>query len=85
MATYVFQCDRGLAAVSRPIEVELDSVREAQIEAVQFLGEILKGRPERFWEYQEARMIVSDGAGLTLFTLDLAAILAPTMRPDGLS
>ncbi len=80
MAKYSFRTDGGLGAEIAPIEIEIATLREAQLEAVAYLGETLRDRPERFWKHQEATMTVSDGAGLILFTLNLSAVLAPALQ-----
>lgn len=72
MARYSFQTEGGIGD-NAPVEIEIRSFREAQIEAVAFLGETLRDRPEQFWARQEATLTVSDDAGLVLFRLNLIA------------
>jgi len=86
MATYSFHTEGGVGAGNAPIEVEIATLRKAQIEAVAFLAETLRDRPEQFWDHQEATITVSDGSGLILFTLNLTALLATVLhgsRADG--
>lgn len=80
MPEYQFKCEGCLWSSDKAV-VELPSVREAQIEAVEHLAEMLRGRAEALWEHPDVRITVSDGSGLILFSIELAAILAPTTRP----
>ena len=81
MAIFSFQTEGGIGATPDPVEVELDSLRDAQLEAVGFMGEALKDRPAKFWDHHEASVTVSDDTGLVLFTLTLSATLAPVLQP----
>ena len=83
MPTFHFATDAGRPETVRA-EAELPSIRAAQIEAVQFLGELLKGDGSEFWTNEEASMTVSDENGLVLFRLYLGAVKgAALLRASG--
>lgn len=77
---YYFQTAGGVGLTTEPVEVELDGLHDAQLEAVGFMGEHLRSIPEKFWHHEEATVTVTDDTGLTLFTLSLTAYLAPVVR-----
>jgi len=49
MAIYVLQATGGFWNSRSALEVELASIRDAQIEAVGFSAEALRDHPEQFW------------------------------------
>jgi len=59
---------------------ELESVRDARIEAARAISQMVEARPDEFWEDGLFRVTVTDERGLILFMLDLSAIEAPAMR-----
>ncbi len=75
MPCFRFETSAGLAGPNA--NIELANVREARIEAVRFLGELLRDDGAEFWEQDAVAMTVSDEAGLVLFRLDLSATAAP--------
>lgn len=81
MAIYSFQTEGALWSNGQPIEVDLATLKDAQVEAVGFMGDALRNRPEKFWDYDGASVTVSDHTRLTLFTLTLSATLAPVLQP----
>ena len=59
---------------------ELESVRDARIEAARAISQMVEARPDEFWEEALFRVTVTDERGLILFMLDLSAIEAPAMH-----
>ena len=53
-------------------DVDLADAGVAQIEAVHFLGELLKDG-SALWQHEQISVTVSDRSGLSLFRLDLSA------------
>lgn len=78
MQTFIFETDAGTKGPQR-VDIELPDVRAAQIEAVRYLGELLRDDGAEFWKDELATMTVSDDQGLCLFRLDLSAVSAPTL------
>lgn len=78
MQTFIFESDAGSHGPTR-WTAELASVREAQVQAVQTLGELLADDGAEFWKDEPVTMTVSDDSGLILFCLDLSAVKAPAM------
>ncbi|WP_458094246.1 DUF6894 family protein [Roseomonas sp. WA12] len=60
--------------------IDLPSVTAAQVEAVRFSGEVLRGSAETFWNAGQWTLEVTDSAGLTLFILQVLATEAPVSR-----
>ncbi|HZV85442.1 MAG TPA: hypothetical protein VFF48_10700 [Brevundimonas sp.] len=81
MPVFIITTTADLGYSSEPFEVELDCVLDAQIEAVRFLGEMLREQPARFWVRRDASITVADEDGSVLFRLDLAATSAPAPNP----
>ena len=69
--TYVFESNAG--ADPQIWSSPLGSLREARIEAVKTLGELLRDDGSQFWDTRAVSMTVSDQDGHTLFRLDLSA------------
>jgi len=55
---------------------ELPDLAAACIEASKVLGEFLKEKPRELWEHDCLSLRVADGAGLTLFTLNLSVTMS---------
>jgi hypothetical protein len=55
-------------------EIDLPSEGQARVEAVRYLGELLKDDGLEFWITRQAAMTVSDEAGRRLFVLHLTAM-----------
>lgn len=68
---FVFTSDAGTSSMTW--SSDLESVRDAKIEAVRTLGELLSDDGPQFWESHAVEMTVSDETGLILFRLCLAA------------
>ena len=83
MEKFIFESDAGPNGCAR-WTAELRSVREAQIQAVRTLGELLSHDGSEFWKDEPVTMTVSDGSGLVLFRLDLSALKAAAMGSSGL-
>lgn len=77
MALFFFDVDDGDVHSRDKVGVELPDVQAATKEAVALTGELLRDRPDAFWNAQEWRMTVEDDAGLVLFTIVVAARVAP--------
>jgi len=73
---YYFHTEDSRQAPDRE-GVDLPDLAAARQEAVRALGEMLKERSEAFWNEGLLRMRVADGAGLTLFLIEVNAIAAP--------
>ncbi|MNS24336.1 hypothetical protein D3C86_1433480 [compost metagenome] len=72
MQTYVFESNAG--ENPQKWSSPLGSLREARIEAVKTLGELLRDDGSQFWETRAVSMTVSDEEGRPLFRLDLSAV-----------
>lgn len=83
MEKFIFESDAGPHGSAR-WTTELRSVREAQVQAVKALGELLADDGSEFWKEEPVTMTVSDGSGRLLFRLDLSALKAPALGPAGL-
>ena len=59
---------------------ELADIEAAKHAATQLLAESLRNNSQLFWDTENFRIIVADEAGLTLFSLELAVIIAPAMK-----
>lgn len=58
-------------------DLEAATKEAATKEAAVLAGELLRDRPQKFWATQEWKLTVEDGNGLTLFTILVAAHVAP--------
>ena len=56
------------------------TLEAARIEAVQRIGKLLAEEAASFWTDNEWTMDVTDGNGLTLFTLMIMAASSPAVR-----
>lgn len=70
---FYFQSDAGVHG-SQSWSAELATMREAQVEAIRTLGELLSEDGSQFWMEGAVSMTVSDADGLMLFRLDLGAM-----------
>ena len=77
MARYFFNVEDG-ASIPDKIGTELPNLRSARMEAVRLSGKLLHEEPDLFWDSgDDWKMIVTDDAGLILFSLHFAASGAP--------
>jgi hypothetical protein len=60
---------------------EIETLAKAKCEAVKMAGRIICDAAGKFWDRAEWSMTVTDGAGLTLFTLDFMGTEAPAIHP----
>ncbi|WP_425985600.1 DUF6894 family protein [Brevundimonas sp. TWP1-2-1b1] len=74
-----FESDAGVHG-RQSWDADLGSVREAQVQAIQTLGELLSEDGSQFWMSEDVTMTVSDETGLMLFCLDLSAVKAPALH-----
>jgi hypothetical protein len=81
MSRYYFHLQDG-SFVQDDRGVELPTAAEAQDVAVQTLVEALKGNSQALWETENFRVIVTDASRLTLFSIELTAVVAPALRAD---
>jgi hypothetical protein len=59
---------------------ELPDLLAARVEAARYGGELLQDHAKTFWNDGEWTIEVTDGTGLTLFTLTFVATDAPTLQ-----
>lgn len=78
---FQFESDAGIHG-RRKWSTDLGSIRDAQVEAIRTLGELLSEDGSQFWVSEEVSMTVSDAEGLVLFCLDLSAVKAPALAPS---
>jgi hypothetical protein len=76
MALFYFNIDDGEQSAEE-MGVELADVAAARKEAAVLAGEMLRDRPDQFWDARAWRVAVSDAAGLTLFTIDVGGQARP--------
>ena len=78
MPRFFFHTEDG---IKTPDEdgTELPDVEAAKRAATQLLADSLRNNSQLFWETENYRIVVADDDGLTLFTLELAAIIAPAL------
>jgi hypothetical protein len=60
--------------------LELAGQAAARDEALRAIGELVAAKPEDFWRDGFFRMTVTDDDGLTLFILDLSAVISPAAQ-----
>ncbi len=58
---------------------DLGDLQEARLEGVRLMGGLMRDAPEDFWGDEAWRMVVTDEAGLTLFSLEVVAVDAPSL------
>jgi len=76
MSRYYFHSEDGRRFPDED-GTELPSDDAARLEAVRVLGELLRERPELFWDHECFRLTVTDGSALTLFILELGVVTSP--------
>jgi uncharacterized protein YqjF (DUF2071 family) len=59
------------------VGTELTDLAEARREAVRLVGGLMRDTPLDFWREENWRMVVTDEAGLSLFSLHVLAFDAP--------
>lgn len=79
MPRFHFHTEDGVADTDR-VGRELADIDAARAAAIQVLTDRLSGSPQTFWDTESFRVTVTDDTGLTLFTLQLSATLAPVLR-----
>jgi len=79
MPLYHFHAENGRCFLD-PDGLELPDVEAAKREAVQFMVDSLRDDTRLLWDTRSYRVIVTDEADMTLFTLDLSACLAPVLN-----
>lgn len=77
MPTYHFHIDEGRDHTHDRFGVELDNLVAVRREATILAGELLRDRPDRFWDTQDWTMTVEDSSGLLLFRIHIDAVAAP--------
>ena len=60
--------------------VVLDSVRAARCHALQYAGQTLCDQSEAFWHEHDWTLTVSDEDHLSLFSIVVGTVIAPSMR-----
>jgi len=78
---FVFTSDAGTSSMTW--SSDLVSVRDAKVEAVRTLGELLSDDGPQFWENHAVEMMVCDETGLKLFRLRLVATDCSLADEDG--
>ncbi len=79
MPRFHFHTEDGVCLTDEDGE-ELPDLEAAKMAAIRVLVETLKGRPDVFWGSEAFRVIVTDHAGLSLFSLELGVIYAPVLK-----
>lgn len=72
MRRYFFHTEDGVR-IEDDEGTPLPSDAAARLEAVRIMGELLRERPQAFWDHRTFRVTVADDAGRLLVTLDLSA------------
>ncbi|HEY8571366.1 DUF6894 family protein [Phenylobacterium sp.] len=75
MPRYHFNLEDG-ESVLDPEGTELPNLTVARSEAVRMAGRLLEDNPASIWAQGDWRMVVTDDAGVVLFTLSIAAMEA---------
>jgi hypothetical protein len=65
------------------VGTELPNEDAARIEAARLLGQLVNEKPADVWKDDDFRITVTDEADLILFTIDVAAVVAPAARAPG--
>ena len=77
---YFFHTD-GRGAFRDQEGTLLPNDESARVEAARVLGQLVNERPAGVWQDDEFRIVVTDETGLILFTLGVAAVVAPAASP----
>jgi len=78
MPRYHFHAEDG-RSLPDPEGLDLPNDRAAEVAAVRYLAELLDTYPELLWDTRSLQVTVTSDTGLTLFTLDLGAIISPAV------
>lgn len=79
MTRYFFHVANGSSDLDHE-GIELPDDQAARVEALHFMGELLRDRGPDVWDAQGMKLIVTDKSGLILFVLALSAVEAPALR-----
>jgi hypothetical protein len=79
MPRYYFIAEDGRTYPDRH-GTELADTAAARIHAVRALGELLNAAPEAFWAEEALSLTVCDEDRLTLFRLEVLAVVSPAAR-----
>jgi hypothetical protein len=79
MPVYQFATNYGVAP-DDPDGIELPDLEAAKDVAIRVMTETLQGNSGLFWKDESFRVVVSDAAGLVLFTVEIVATYSPAMR-----
>lgn len=60
--------------------IELADTAAARVHALRVLGELLVEAPEAFWAQEALSLTVCDADRLTLFRLEVMAVVSPAAR-----
>ena len=60
--------------------IELPSLKAARLEAVRYIAEIIRDRPDVVWAGEEVRVEVTDAQQLVLFTVIVFGVDAAASR-----
>lgn len=79
MPRYYFHVDDGDTATPDIEGVDLPGLADARVQAATAVGELLRDRPEAFWDARDWTLKVEDQSGLVLFSILVSAVAAPAM------
>ena len=68
--------------IAQTVNVERDGHTALRIELAKFVGELLKDHAELIWTDQDWQIDVSDGAGLILYVMHIAAMKSSATMTD---
>ena len=60
--------------------MEMASIGDARIQAAQYIGEVIRDKPQLVWAGEEVRVEVTDAEQLILFTIIVVGVDAPTLN-----
>ena len=80
MPKYFFHSEDGFL-VQDSSGTELADQAAARIEAVRLCGALLHERPQALWESTRWRLLVTDSAGMILFTVEVNTIMGSKVVP----
>ena len=78
---FYFLVDDGGHGADR-LGVELKDLKAARKEATLLAGELLRERPDAFWDSQSWTMAVTDEGGSSLFTITVEGAIAAAAEQD---
>ena len=79
MPRFFFNTANG-HSLKDPEGTELADLETAKRAAVQFLAEWLHDNPDELWATENVRVTITDETGLSLFAIDVGAIVAPSAQ-----